>query len=132
MLIAKFDSADVNENLEEYEDIIGKKLPDQLREFIVKYNGGETPNTSFKTGSISSDLKVLYGVGNVRYSLNSVKPIEYNGVSYLTIGCDSFGNDVLIDMISETISFMNHESGKITKIADNFKSFINICESKGV
>ena len=70
MLISKFGAADIKEMLEAYEDIIGEKLPDQIRRFIEKYNGGETPNTHLKCVDLSSDLKALYFLGKVKYSFD--------------------------------------------------------------
>ena len=118
--------------LEAYEDIIGEKLPDQIRRFIEKYNGGETPNTQFKCGDVSSDLKAFYGLGKVKYSFDEVRPVEVKGIRYLPFACDSFGNELGIDLSSGTVCFMDHEKDCITQMTNDFCSFIGICVSKAV
>ena len=89
MLISKFASDNVDVRLKEYEKIIGKRLPNQYRQFILKYNGGETPNTSYKINGVSSDLRVLYGLGNEKYPLDLIRTIGNENQEYLAIGCDS-------------------------------------------
>lgn len=132
MLIAKFKSDDVKDKLNEYEDILGKKLPQQYKDFILKYNGGETPNTNYRVGHTSSDVKALYGLGSVKYSLDAVKLIEKNGISYLPVGCDSFGNELLLELSHGLVYFLNHENDSVEKIADSFKMFIDLCVSEEV
>ena len=120
MLISKFSEID-KDSVEAYEDKFSLKLPNQFRSFILKYNGGETPNTSFKISKESSDVKAFYGLGNVKYSLDKVSPQEINGKRYLPIALDSFGNEVVIDVKDGSISFLNHENGKVvslTKVND--------------
>lgn len=132
MLIAKFGAIDIQEKLETYEDIIGSEIPKQLRRFLEKYNGGETPNTQFKSGNIASDIKAFYGLGKVRYSFDEIKPIVDKGVSYLPFARDSFGNELIIDLTSGEIYFMDHEKRCITHVGNDFKAFIDICESKAI
>lgn len=132
MLISKFGATDIDERLEEYEDFIGKEIPDQMRKFLEKYNGGETPNTQFKSGNISTDIKAFYGLGNVKYSLNKVKPIEIKAMIFLPFACDSFGNEMIIDLSSGIVCFMDHERDNITQVADDFRTFIKFCESKAI
>lgn len=129
MLISKFGtiSKDV---ISEFEDVCGVKLPAQYRLFIEKYNGGETPNTYFYTNGVSSDLKGLYGIGKVKFSLDTVRVENIHGTSYLPIGMDSFGNDILIGLSDGTISFKEHENGKCKKIAGSLKEFFDGCVSQ--
>lgn len=115
-----------------YEDIIGTKLPEQMTSFIKKYNGGETPNTTFKLGKISSDIKGFYGLGDVKFSLDGIKPFEHSGVKYLPIALDSFGNDVVIDLQTGKVSFSDHETGELTALCEDLKSFIALCNSEPV
>ena len=121
MLISKFASDNVDVRLKEYEKIIGKRLPNQYRQFILKYNGGETPNTSYKINGVSSDLRVLYGLGNEKYPLDLIRTIGNENQEYLAIGCDSFGNEIFIDIVKGAIYFGNHENGKITKLTSDLK-----------
>lgn len=129
MLISKFGSIS-NEAISEFEDTIGVALPEQYRRFIKKYNGGETPNTSFSINGVCSDLKGFYGIGKVKYSVDSIQVEEINGICYLPIALDSFGNNILIDMNKGEVFFKDHENGSIKKIESDLKNFINKCESE--
>lgn len=132
MLISKFGTENISEKIEIYEDRANIKLPEQLRNFIEKYNGGETPNTKFNSNGISSDVKAFYGLGKVKYSFDSVKIIEDNGNRYLPFALDSFGNELVIDITSGAILFMDHEKGELQRLADDFKSFVDICDSSPI
>lgn len=129
MLISKFGTIS-KDSIAEYEDVKGIKLPEQYRHFIEIYNGGETPNTSFILNGVSSDLKGLYGIGKVKFSLDNVHAEEMQGRYYLPIGMDSFGNDILIELSDGTIAFRDHEKGRCSKIAASLKEFFDGCKSK--
>lgn len=131
MLISKFGTIS-RDAISEYEDIHGIKLPEQYRYFIEKYNGGETPNTNFNFKGVSSDLKGMYGIGKVKFSLESVKVEEIQGKSYLPIGIDSFGNDILIGLRDGAIFFKNHENGQCRGIASSLKEFFDGCMSQAI
>lgn len=118
--------------IEIYEGRNELKLPDQYKTFLIKYNGGETPNTSFDTGDEASDLKGFYGLGDNKYSLDKVALKASEGENYLPIALDSFGNDILINIKMGSIYFHNHENGKMIKITEDFGDFINICKSEPV
>lgn len=131
MLISKFGNTS-NKFVSEFENIMGFTFPKQYRTFIEKYNGGETPLTHFNINGISSDLKGFYGVGNVKYSLDSIQIEEINKICYLPIAMDSFGNSILIEINKGEIFFKDHENGNVTKIGSSLVDFINKCESKVV
>lgn len=131
MLISKFGTIK-EEIISEYEDTHGISLPVSYRRFIEKYNGGETPHTSFNINGVSSDIKGFYGIGEHKYSLSSVDIINDGGVCYLPIALDSFGNEIVIELIAGSIFFKDHENGLLRKIAIDFNSFIKKCESKQI
>ena len=93
----------------------GYKLPSDYEEFLKKYNGGNTPNTSVKTSKVSSDVKAFYGVGtNLTYSLNEVQAIDKNG-------------------INSGVYFVDHEKNReLESVAESFKAFIKLCKSKPI
>ena len=131
MLISKFGTISKNV-ISEYEDIHEIKLPEQYRLFLEKYNGGETPNTSFNINGVSSDLRGMCGIGKVKFSLDAVCAEEIHGTSYLAIGVDSFGNDILINLSDGAIAFKDHENGQCRKIADSLKAFLAGCVSRPI
>jgi hypothetical protein len=57
MLISKFSNSDVEENINDFESRYSFKFSEQYRNFLKKYNGGDTPDTKFKINKVSSDLK---------------------------------------------------------------------------
>ncbi len=129
MLISKYGGDDILEKIEMYEDVIGRDIPEKLRNFLKKYNGGDTPKTKFWCNHVSSDIKAFYGLGRVRYSYDDVKILQFEGCSYLPFGCDSFGNEIVMEMDSEEIYFKDHEAGNVRKISDTLENFIDSCES---
>ena len=128
MLISKFGTVS-EEQISEYEDVMGISLPKAYRDFICKYNGGETPNTNFKSENISSDIKVFYGIGDVKHSLNGIKTVDYKGISCLPIALDSFGNEILIKSTNGEVLFKDHENDSIKSIASDFSGFVALCKS---
>lgn len=132
MQISKFGIVNAEDVISAYEDVIGMKLPEQMTLFIKKYNGGETPNTSFKCGQTASDIKGFYGLGSVRFSLDKIKPFECNEKKYLPVAIDSFGNDVVIDLQTGKVAFSDHETGGLTVLCEDLRSFIKICNSEPV
>ena len=131
MLISKFKTISEDEILE-FEDALEIKFPEVYRTFIQKYNGGQTPNTSFNCNGIRSDIKGFYGIGNVKYSLNLLSVENVNGSCLLPIAMDSFGNDVLLDVNQGGVYFRNHESGGVMEIESSFKNFVDHCDSTNI
>ena len=127
MFISKFGSI----NKEDIFDF-NPNLPEEYVTFLEKYNGGETPETSFSVEKESSDIVAFYGIGDVKYSLATVKIITYEGMDFLPIAFDSFGNQIVISMDSGKIGFLNHENRKIEIIAENLKAFFDITKSEKV
>lgn len=110
-----------------------KNLPQDFENFLEKYNGGETPETTFSSGTIRSDIVGFYGVGNVKYSYNNIQEIQDDDISYLPIAFDSFGNQLAISMEDGDIVFWDHEKGEISgTIAKSFKEFLNCVNSNPI
>ena len=61
MLISKYGSGS-EELVREFEFKYGLELDEEYRKFLVKYNGGDTPNTCVKSEDISSDIRCLFGL----------------------------------------------------------------------
>lgn len=128
LLISKFGNATMSQ-IVKYENAIGTSLPQQYKTFIKKYNGGVTPSSYFNINGVSSDLRGFYGIGKVKYSLNSKRPKMIDGSKYLPIAMDTFGNDILINLDKGEIFFKDHETGNMKKLASSLKEFINKCKS---
>lgn len=128
MLISKFGAA-------KQEDILKvcSNMPEDLKIFLEKYNGGETPETSFSINGISSNIVAFYGVGDVKYSYSNLDLAEFSNSDYLPVAFDSFGNQMVISLRDGSISFSDHEKNNLmTKIADSLKQFFSLVNSKEI
>ena len=136
MLILKFltDEMKIEDEISLFEKKLGKKLPEQYRSFLIRYNGGDTPETSFRCNRKSSDVRAFYGVGKARYNFDEIPFLEdFLANSYLPIAEDSFGNYIVIGLTNDTmgkIYFCNHEHQMRTKIlTETFGEFVKACKS---
>lgn len=137
MLISKFQNYNAEERIVELENKFNISLPTQYRKFLYKYNGGDTPETKYKAGRKSSDLRAFYGFGEVGYSIDKFTDLpEWIDNGIFPIACDSFGNFIAIGVNEDTygkIYFADHEAGfGKSAIADDFKEFTSKCKSKKI
>ena len=130
------------EDVAEFERSYQITFPPDYQEFLVKYNGGETPDTSFYfSRKLESDVRYFYGIGDVKYSVhNAVYAIDFDLPDMLEKGLfpiaeDSFGNTVLMDVKEHpgTVYFYDHEAWeeneRLQKMTDSFKAFAKRCKS---
>ena len=142
MLISKFDNTNIKQHIEEYEAKHSFSFPAQYREFLLKYNGGDTPDTKFKIGRVSSDLKGLYGLGNAGKFLNYAvfddmdKIKDFIDDEMLPIGSNAFGDYITIGIGKDNngkVYFLYHDKAKkYIELADDFKEFVSKCKSKKI
>ena len=64
MLISRFDNTNVEEHIAQLEKQYNIVLPEEYKRFLLKYNGGETPETKFRLNKVNSDITAFYGLGN--------------------------------------------------------------------
>lgn len=134
MLIVKNPLDNVSELILSYENKHGLQIPEQLRFFLMRYNGGMTPRTKIKTKNVSTDIRCLYGFSTDRDNYENIRCVEKNGIRLLPIGKDSFGNEFLIEIdCAGKIYYMDHEKkGEIVTVANSFVDFIKICSSEKI
>ncbi len=132
MLIAKNSTINVENQINEFENLLQMTLPRELKIFLIKYNGGETPKTCFKNGKISTDIRAFYGLGKVLYSYDKVDIVKKDEKVLLPIAIDSFGNSFLLSMnFPHDIYFEDHEKGdSMVLVAKSLKEFISMCDSE--
>jgi len=127
MLISKYGNGS-EELAREFESKYGIVLDEEYRKFLIKYNGGDTPNTEVKTKGFSSDLRYLFGI-NEKMHIEDYLQIPVWGKKCVPIGEDSYGNYYAIGM-QGAVFFCDHEKGfDRLKISDSFKQFLKICKS---
>ena len=72
MLISRYSNRDVEKRIIEMEENYGIALPEQYRKFLLEYNGGDTPDTSYKAGRASTVVRGFYGFGEVEHSFDKL------------------------------------------------------------
>ena len=144
MMIAKFDTTDIEKKIAAFERRYNIRLPEQYCNFLLKYNGGITPDTEFKYKRTSFDIRAFYGIGQSidYYSfenvfeniLKDILPLSaFLELLILPIAEDSFGNYITIGVDGENtgkVFFCDHEKGMKTKLlTDSFSEFLKKCKS---
>ena len=136
MLIAKFQTYGVADEISRIEDQHSINFPEQYKDFLLCYNGGYTPKTKFKANGISSDIKGFYGVGAVGLSASQEMISSWIPQKLFPIACDSFGNYILLCVAGEkygSIFFCDHEKGmELSLIANDFPAFIHASKSNKI
>ena len=135
MMIIKRSTENVETELELFEKKYGITIPEQYQKFLLKYNGGETPETRFSLNRVSSDISSFFGVGEGEDCFeNEPWLAELIEKDLLPVAHDVFGNYIAIDLSEKkngTIYFCDHEKDNKTKlIADDFKTFVGAVKSK--
>ena len=136
MYIFKYrtEDIDIEKTVSEFEEKYNLTLPDSYRLFLIRYNGGDTPDTEFRINREDSDVRAFYGIGNVTYSFDKIHDLELLlKKGYLPIANDSFGNYIAIGISTDEtgqIFFLDHEKQyRAKKLTDTFKMFIQKCKT---
>jgi len=142
MLISKYDNTDIEQFISDYETKHEFAFPTQYREFLFKFNGGDTPETEFTIGKISSDLEGLFGLGNANEFLNYSFFDSMDGIRdfledlMLPIGINVFGDFIVIGIGEENngkIFFLYHDRPKkYIELVGSFELFVSKCKSKEI
>ena len=132
MLISKYGNGSA-ELVGEFESRYGIELDEEYRSFLIKYNGGDTPNTHVGIRGCSTDLRYLFGINTEEGIEHYLKIPVWEKKQYLPIGTDHFGNYFAIGLSGDNkgkIYFCDHERGFAARqIADSFKLFLSKCKS---
>lgn len=136
LLIAKFDTTNIEQRIAAFEKKHNIILPEQYRNFMLKYNGGYTPDTTFKVKPRrKEDVSGFYGldIGD-EYDFEKLFWLKYQiQDGYFPIADDCFGNEYFIGIKKSNygkIYFYDHEEQKTELVRSDFKSFVESCSSK--
>ena len=143
MLISKFDNANIEEHITQLEKQYNIVLPEEYKRFLLKYNGGETPNTKFRINKVSSGVRAFYGLGNADKYYNFQKLIDNMNIledyiedDMLPIATTDYGDDIVIGIGKEesgSIFFKYHDrEKKYIKLANNLCEFTAKCKSEKI
>ena len=143
MLISKFDNTNIEEHITQLEKQYKIVLPEEYKRFLLKYNGGETPDTKFRINKVSSDVRAFYGLGNADKYYNFQKLIDNMNIledyiedDMLPIATTDYGDVITIGIGKEEngcIFFKYHDRGKkYIKLADTICEFASKCKSEKI
>lgn len=135
MLIAKFQTCGVASKIAALEGQYGIEFPKPYREFLLRYNGGYTPKTSFRAKGISSDLRGFYGLGTA-LSADREAISRWVPQGLFPMACDYFGNTILLSLSGAkagSVFFSDHERGEaLSPLADDLPAFLRTCKSEKI
>ena len=131
------------EDVAEFERSYNVQFPPDYQEFLVKYNGGITPNSYCQISrKIVSVVTVFYGIGDVRFSVQKEEfgeGTEFPKIlkrGLFPVGEDIFGNIFLLRIHNKpgevyfyTPEFCPFEENPTYLIADSFTAFLQKCWS---
>ena len=139
MLISKFQTGNVEESISDFEKRFAVELPKTYKDFIKKYNGGRTPNTTFK-GKLKTDITGFFGFDTEeQWNIMNMmvcdigKDMLQEGL--LPIAENSWGDYFGICINNrdiESIFFWKHDTPERVKIADDFIEFISKSKSEKI
>lgn len=142
MLISKFDNSNVDICVNELEETYDIAFPKEYKRFLLKYNGGKTPETEFRMNGVLSDIQGFFGVGNANqdYHFDSfkkfVKMKEWLNDKMFPIATNIFGDYIMINIGEENrgrIYFYYHDrSSKYIELAQDFLTFVKKCKSQKI
>ena len=135
MLISKFDITNIENKVSGFEIHNNVRLPEQYRKFLLKYNGGDTPDTTFKMKARrKEDVMTFYGLGVGVIKLDRHPYfIELMKNGFLSIAEDCFGNEYFIGVAKTNygkIYFYDHERQSVELARNDFNSFVKSCKSE--
>ena len=146
MLISKSAYPVTEAGLSHYEAAHGFTFPQEYRAFLLKYNGGETPETDFRLSGVSSDLVSFYelrdggdglalyeGSGPELYEMEFLVP-DFLKDGMFPIAENVFGDHMFLCVDGRErgkIFFRYHDRPKrYIKLADDLRTFVQKCKSK--
>ncbi len=134
--------------IDEFEKKIGKKLPNEYKEFLIKNNGGYPTEIMFTPNFIeinpftleklnqATDVERFFSLNEVSFEYEDILDESYIPPEYIPFARTSFGNLFLIcvDLGKKygSIYFANHDlfdsnnnCFNISKITDSFTDFLD-------
>ena len=142
MLISKFDATDIEVYMEDFENKYKFKFPEQYKMFLLKYNGGETPESKFRINKVASHISGFYGLGEADEYHNYSFLEKTNNVTrflkddMLPIGYNDFGDYIMLGIGEDNngkIFFYYHDRPKkYIELSEDFITFTKKCKSEKI
>lgn len=137
--IFPYDTEGVDQAIADFEGKFTIKLPEKYKEFLIKYNGGNSLQTSFSINRKTSDIRAFYGFNkasqynNFQYLIESGFLEEFLERGFIPIAKDSFGNSILLGVIEKNfnqLAFFDHEGQLVRPLEINFEDWVAKLKSK--
>ena len=142
MLISKFGTDNIIEDIKDFEDKYKFKFPEQYKKFLIAYNGGETPDSEFRINKIHSDISGFFGLGKAdeNYNYSQFEKIgHFQGFledSVIPIGENTFGDYILLGIGEENngkVFYRYHDKPKKDIVlTGDFIAFTKKCKSEKI
>jgi len=141
MLIIRVKNKNNKKEVTAFEQAQAFVFPPPYRNFLLKYGGGETPQTEFHSGKVNSDISHFFGFGEEAYTNynHQIKTLAFSDFikdAYLPIAGNSFGDHILLGIATTNegaVFFRYHDRPKrYIKIAADFPAFVVLCKSTKV
>ncbi|WP_148889049.1 SMI1/KNR4 family protein [Streptococcus cristatus] len=137
--IFPYDTEGVEQAIADFEDRFTIKFPEKYKEFLLKYNGGNSLQTSFSINRKTSDIRAFYGFNkanqynNFQYLIESGFLEEVLDRGFIPIAKDSFGNSILLGVTDKNfnqLAFFDHEGQLVRPLEINFEDWVAKLKSK--
>ena len=127
-----------DDEIEEIRDDYGIVFPEDYKEFLKKYNGGETPMLEcIHTDGFYSEIRALYGfkTGDQYTSIEEIPlPFDYDLEFWMENGLMPIGENLWGDLFMMNVKdapgkvyYSDHEQGfQLMLLARSFKEFIGL------
>jgi len=137
--IFPYDTEGVEQAIADFESNFKIKFPEKYKEFLLKYNGGDSLQTSFSINRKNSDIRAFYGFNkaskynNFQYLIDNGFLEEFLDRGFIPIAKDSFGNSIILGVTEKNfnqIAFFDHEGQVVKPLEINFEDLISKIKSK--
>lgn len=117
--------------IKKIEGILGKDLPAEFSEVIIKFNEASPSKRNFKTDKDAEHVfcnLISFNEDEDTNVFNTLEILRSNGLEeeMFAFGEDPFGNYICLYYKGNDVKvvFWNHETGKTDKISDSFSEFL--------
>ena len=142
MLISRYEEKCTYERIRAFEEKHNITLSVDYKDFLIKYNGGETPKTNFSKGAVQTDVRRFYGFTKEHSDSDLLSVIESDLGEVLISKCklpvatNSFGDYFVLNVSEKAkgaISFVYHDNiQKEITVSSDFKEFVSLCKSEKI
>lgn len=139
MLISAFDTKGIEALVEEFENNNSFEFPESYKAFLLRYNGGRTPDSGFSIGDITSDIRGFYGLGaadeflNYSFYVQTYKLDEFIEDGFIPIADNVFSDDIVMGIQEDNKGKIYMRYSDIAKqyvlLCEDFSSFVRQCAS---